>query len=103
MVIPPFARATVVLPQAVMQMQPQLLDLCPQPLPLQEILTVENSSDRGWSAVSMQSHRAMLPPRPQASWPVKETLQLTASDYPRSPRLRRPGRPLLVARDLHRW
>ena len=53
MVIPPFARATVVLPQAVMQMQP-LLNLCPQPLQLQETLKVENSPDRGWSAVSMQ-------------------------------------------------
>jgi hypothetical protein len=52
-VIPPFARATVVLPQAVMQMQLQL-DLCPQPLLLQETLKVENSPDRGWSAVSMQ-------------------------------------------------
>jgi hypothetical protein len=50
-VIPPFARATVVLPQAEMQLQ---LDLCPQPLLLQETLKVENSSDRGWSAVSMQ-------------------------------------------------
>ncbi len=53
MAIPPFARATVVLPQAVMQMQPQL-DLCPQPLPLQETLKMENPPDRGWSAVSMQ-------------------------------------------------
>ena len=49
MVIPPFAQATVVLPQAVMQLQ---LDLCPQPL--LETLKVENSPDRGWLAVSMQ-------------------------------------------------
>ena len=53
MVIPPFARATVVLPQALIQMQPQL-DLCPQPLLLQETLKVEHPPDRGWSAVSMQ-------------------------------------------------
>ena len=51
MVIPPFAQATVVLSQAVMQLQ---LDLCPQPLLLQETLKVENAADRGWSAVSMQ-------------------------------------------------
>jgi hypothetical protein len=50
-VIPPFARATVVLPQAVMQLQ---LDLCRQPLLLQETLKVEDSPDRGWLAVSMQ-------------------------------------------------
>jgi hypothetical protein len=49
--IPRFARATVVLPQAVMQLQ---LDLCPQPLLLQETLKVEDSPDRGWLAVSMQ-------------------------------------------------
>jgi hypothetical protein len=48
--IPLFARATVVLPQAVTQLQ---LDLCPQWLP-RETLKVEDSADRGWSAVSMQ-------------------------------------------------
>jgi hypothetical protein len=49
--IPPFARATVVLPQAVMQLH---LDLCPQRLLLRQILKVEDSPDRGWLAVSMQ-------------------------------------------------
>jgi hypothetical protein len=48
--IPRFARAKVVLPQAVTQPQ---LDLCPQWLS-QETLKVEDSADRGWSAVSMQ-------------------------------------------------
>jgi hypothetical protein len=50
-VIPPFARATVVLPKAVIQPQ---LDLCPQPLLLREILKVEDPPDRGLLAVSMQ-------------------------------------------------
>ena len=49
---PPFARATVVLRQAVMQLQ---LDLCPQRrLLVRETLKVEEPPARGRLAVSMQ-------------------------------------------------
>ena len=84
----------MVLPQAVMQLQ---LDLCPQPLLLQETLKVEDSPDRSWLALSMQYHWVTLRALLQAK------AKLLAADWPPSPRLRRPERrPLLVARDLTR-